>query len=98
MIPIPKTLLKAIKEGEATPFDLVNHLQSFPINDILNAFAELIIISDDMVNKPQITVTEEEYNTIMGLFKIKGQRTLDGMVISETRGRPKKQKIVKEKL
>lgn len=89
MLPIPKTLLKAIKDGNATQFDLVNHLQSFPINDVLNAFAELIIISDDVVNKPQITVTEEEYNTIMSLFKVKGQRTLDGMVVAETRGRKK---------
>ena len=42
-------------------------------------------------NKPQqISVTEAEYEMITNLFKIRGQRVLNGVVVKELRGRPKK--------
>lgn len=87
MIQIDPKLLKAIKEGNATQKDLINHLSNYPLNEILTAFAELIILSEDFLSPKPISVTQEEYNRILSLFRIKGQRTLDGMVVEETRGR-----------
>lgn len=91
MIDIPKSLVKAIQNGQASLDDLTNHLSNYPINEVLRAFAELIMMSDEYVNKPQITVTQTEFEAIKGLFKIKGQKILeDGTIVEETRGRRKK--------
>lgn len=91
MLDIPKSLVKAIQNGQAPIEELTKHLSCQPMNEILSAFAELIMISDDYVNKPQITVTQAEFDAIKGLFKIKGQKILeDGTVVEETRGRRKK--------
>lgn len=87
MIQIDPKLLKAIKEGNATQKDLINHLSNYPLNEILAAFAELIILSEDFLSPKPISVSQEEYNRIMGLFRIKGLRSLDGMMVEERRGR-----------
>ena len=87
MIQIDPKLLKSIKEGNATQKDLINHLSNYPLNEILAAFAELIILSEDFLSPKPISVTQEEYDRIMGLFRIKGLRSLDGMMVEETRGR-----------
>lgn len=91
MLDIPKNLVKAIQNGQAPLDELIKHLSCQPMNEILSAFAELILLSEDYVNRPQITVTEAEFEAIQNLFRIKGRKVLeDGTVISETRGRPKK--------
>lgn len=87
MIQIDPKLLKAIKEGNATQKDLINHLSTYPLNEILTAFAELIILSEDFLSPKPISVSQEEYNRILSLFRIKGLRTLDGVMVEETRGR-----------
>lgn len=87
MIQIDPKLLKSIKEGNATQKDLINHLSNYPLNEILAAFAELIILSEDFLSPKPISVSQEEYNRIMGLFRIKGLRSLDGMMVEERRGR-----------
>jgi hypothetical protein len=87
MIQIDPKLLKSIKEGNATQKDLINQLSTYPLNEILGAFAELIILSEDFLSPKPISVSQEEYNRILSLFRIKGQRTLDGMIVEETRGR-----------
>lgn len=87
MIQIDPKLLKAIKEGNATQKDLINHLSNYPLNEILTAFAELIILSEDFLSPKPISVSQEEYDRIMGLFRIKGLRSLDGMMVEERRGR-----------
>lgn len=87
MIQIDPKLIKSIKEGNATQKDLINHLSTYPLNEILTAFAELIILSEDFLSPKPISVSQEEYNRILSLFRIKGLRTLDGMTVEETRGR-----------
>ena len=96
MIDIPKNLVKAIQNGQAPLDELIKHLSCQPMNEILTAFAELILLSEDYINRPQIAVTQAEFEAIQSLFRIKGRKVLeDGTVISETRGRPSKQKTVK---
>ena len=90
MITIPKNLIKQILEGEKSQQELeLFILNNFNMMDIIKAFAELLLTSDTV--KPQITVTPEEYNAIVTLFKVKGQRVLeDGTITEEKRGRKKK--------
>lgn len=92
MIDIPKNLVKAIQNGQAPLDDLIKHLSCHPMNEILTAFAELILLSEDYMNRSQIAVTQAEFDAIQSLFRIKGQKVLeDGTVVEETRGRrPKK--------
>lgn len=91
MIQLPKALIKAISEGNQPLSDLEQYLISnHTIGEILTAFAELIIIAENTVNKPQITVTQEEFDAITSLFKIKGVRTINGVAVAEKRGRKKK--------
>lgn len=91
MIDVPKSILNKVKNGESLEI-LENYLMNtYPMPQIIKAFAELIVTADDAVNQPQISVTQEEYDAIMSLFKIKGIRLNEnGEVIKETRGRPKK--------
>lgn len=90
MITIPKNLIKQVIEGEKNQQELeLFILNNFNMMDIIKAFAELLLTSDTV--KPQITVTPEEYNSIVSLFKVKGQRVLeDGTVTEEKRGRKRK--------
>lgn len=90
MITIPKNLIKQVLEGEKKQEELeLFILNNFNMMDIIKAFGELLLTSDTV--KPQITVTQEEYNSIVSLFKVKGQRVMeDGTITEEKRGRKKK--------
>lgn len=91
MINIPKNLIKSVIDGTEKPSLLETFvMNNFSMGEIISSFAELLITSESMTRQP-ITVTEDEYNNIISLFKVKGQRTMeDGSVIMETRGRKKK--------
>lgn len=91
MIDVPKSILNKVKNGE--PLELLENyiMNTYPMPQIIKAFAELIVTADDAVNRPQINVTQEEYDTIMSLFKIRGIRVnTNGEIIRENRGRPRK--------
>lgn len=89
MLDIPRALLSKVKAGESRE-ELEQYLMNnYPIPQIIKAFAELIVVSDEAINKPQILVTQEELDAINALFRVKGMRMVDGEVRRETRGRPR---------
>lgn len=89
MLEIPRALLSRVKAGESRE-ELEQYLMNnYPIPQIIKAFAELIVVSDEVINKPQILVTQEELDAINALFRVKGMRMVDGEVRRETRGRPR---------
>lgn len=90
MIDIPKSLIKAIQNGNETPHTLKQYISKYPIDDILTAFTELILLSEDYISQTPISISKEEYDRIMSLFRIKGQKVLDdGTIVEERRGRKK---------
>lgn len=92
MLEIPRALLSRVKAGESRE-ELEQYLMNnYPIPQIIKAFAELIVVSDEAINKPQILVTQEELDAINALFRVKGMRMVDGEVRRETRGRPRMMK------
>ena len=93
MITIPKTLIKEVLDGEKSQEVLEMYIiNNYNLNEVIKSCVEMIINSDTY-QKPQITVTDEEYNFITSIFKVKGLRTLDnGKVVRENRGRPVKRK------
>lgn len=90
MINLPKNLIKAVIDGGETSAALEAYIMhNYSMGEIISSLTELLI-SNETYNQ-QIVVTQEEYNAIISLFKIKGQRMMeDGTVISETRGRKRK--------
>lgn len=91
MINIPKSMVKAVADGTERPILLETYIMhNFSMGEIISSFTELLINSETYTRQP-IVVTQEEYNNIISLFKVKGQRTMeDGTVVEETRGRKKK--------
>lgn len=90
MIDIPKSLIKAIQQGTESPHTLKQYISKYPIDDILTAFTELILLSEDYISQTPISISKEEYDRIMSLFRIKGQKVLDdGTIVEERRGRKK---------
>ena len=91
MINIPKNLIKAVADGSELPIALETYIMhNFSMGEIIKSFAELLVNTEAYTRQP-IVVSQIEYNNIISLFKVKGQRTMeDGTVIEETRGRRKK--------
>lgn len=88
MISIPKNILNRVKQEGDIAFLEDYIINNYPMPQIVKAFAELLLVADIEANKPQILVTQAEMDAINNLFRVRGQRIVDGEVISETRGRP----------
>ena len=91
MINIPKNMVKAVADGTEQPILLETYIMNnYSMGEIIKSFTELLVNNETYTRQP-IVVSQEEYNNIVSLFKVKGQRTMeDGTVIEETRGRRKK--------
>lgn len=89
MINIPRNLIKSVQDGTEKMNTLETYIISnFSIAEIIKSFSELLIEA----NRQQISVSEEEYQAIMNLFKVRGKRIMeDGTVQDEKRGRPRKE-------
>lgn len=94
MIDIPKRLVEEAKNTNDFTEIEKYIMNTYPLSEIIRGFAEIYVAADDAVNRPQIAVTEAEYEQIMGLFRVKGQRMMNGVVVNETRGR--KRKVVRD--
>ena len=90
MLNIPQNLIARVKNGESIELLESYLMNNYPMPVIIKAFAELIITADDAINSPQISVTEEEMQMIARLFRIKGTKLVDGELVRERRGRPRK--------
>ena len=87
---IPQNLLARVMNGESIEL-LENYLMNnYTYPTIIKAFSELIITAENAINKPQIPVSQAEYEQIMGLFRIRGVKMVDGEMVTERRGRPRK--------
>ena len=91
MITPPKALIKAVLDGNQPITDIEQYLLSnHTIGEILRGFAELLLETDEYLNRPKISISQEEYNLITSLFKIRGLKEVNGVIVEETRGRRKK--------
>ena len=85
MIYFSKEMNSLIKSKKATKEELSNYLlTNLNVFELANELSDYIL--QDNTTQP-ITVTQEEYDKITSLFKIRGQRCVEGQVIQETRGR-----------
>lgn len=94
MITPPKALIKAVLEGNQPISDLEMYLLSnHTMGDIISGYAELLLETDEYLNRPKISISQEEYNAITSLFKIRGLKEVNGVIVEETRGRKPKATI-----
>lgn len=85
MISITKQELRALKNGEISVEDYANKLlDEYPVKQLALTLAEMIADYDEGT---RITVSQEEFDRIVGLFKVRGINALTGA--AEMRGRPK---------
>ena len=85
MIYFTKEMNSAIKSGKATKEELSKYLLTN-----LNVFELADELSDFILNQEAtqpIAVSQEDYDRIVSMFRVKGTRCIDGNIIAETRGR-----------
>jgi hypothetical protein len=86
MIEFSKSMYSAIKGKTVTKEELSKYLLSnLTVIEIADELADYIM-KETPASQP-IAVTEEEYERICSMFRVKGQRMVDGNYIKETRGR-----------
>lgn len=83
---LSKEVNRAVNTKSITQEELAkNLLEGYSALEIAESLAEYIMRSAD---KPSpITVTDEEYQRITSMFRVRGVRYLEGNYIKETRGR-----------
>lgn len=86
---ITNKVLKELKEGEVTKEEVVNELiANYPVTSIVEDYVTLAMEATIDCNK--IVVSREEFEAIVSLFKVRGEKVVDGEVVTETRGRKRK--------
>lgn len=86
MIVVPSKVMGKVWNGDMSLSDLSEYLmENYSVKDICMCLAE--ILADRPDNSP-ITVTEQEFEKIKALFKLRGTKS-DGT--AETRGRKRKE-------
>ena len=89
MIFFSKEMQSKIKNKTATKEELTNYLiTNLTLMELAEELADYIM-KDTPVSQP-IAVTEEEYERICSMFRVKGKRMVEGNYIRETRGRKAK--------
>lgn len=83
---ITNKVLKELKEGLITREEVVNELiNTYSIKAIVEDYVNMAMETPG--ENVKITVSQEEYESVMALFKIRGKK-IDGE--TETRGRKRK--------
>lgn len=83
---ISNKVLKELREGIVTKDEVVNELiNTYSIKAIVEDYVNLVMETPG--DNVKITVSQEEYESVMALFKIRGKK-VGGE--TETRGRKKK--------
>lgn len=82
MIKVTNKEIKGIKDGTLNQLEFAKKLaETYPSIELAQAFVELLAMKDAPVGINQISVSQDELNDIMSLFRVKG---------SSPRGRKRK--------
>lgn len=83
---ITNKVIRELKEGTITKDEVVNELlNTYPVKAIVEDYVNMTLQTP--AENVKITVSQEEYESVMALFKIRGKK-VDGE--TETRGRKRK--------
>lgn len=83
-------VLKELREGIVTKNEVCDYLMSaYPVKAIVEDYVNMLMeVPQESV---KITVSREEMDSIINLFKVRGEKVVDGEIVTETRGRKRKE-------
>lgn len=85
MIILSKEVSRSIAKGGITREELSNIIiDGYSAKSIADSLAELLLGEKE---ECPIVLDKDDYDRVISLFRIKGQRIVDGQVTKETRGR-----------
>lgn len=86
MITLSKEVSKSLAKGTITKEELSNIIiGEYSAKSIAESLAEFLLGEKEELSP--IALDKEDYDRVVSLFRIRGQRIVDGQVIEETRGR-----------
>jgi hypothetical protein len=86
MITLSKEVSKSLAKGTITKEELSNIIiDEYSAKSIAESLAEFLLGEKEELSP--IALDKEDYDRVVSLFRIRGQRIVDGQVIEETRGR-----------
>lgn len=87
-----KELLEQLKRGEVSEEMMVmNIMAANPLQDIIRFCIEAL--KKEPSSQTPITLSPEDYDRVLALFRPRGVKIVDGEEVSERRGRPRKVKL-----
>ena len=87
---ISNKVVKELKEGVITKEEVVNELIAvYPIKSIVEDYVDMVMTIP--TEQPKITISREEFEMLTNIFKVRGEKVVDGEVVKENRGRKRKQ-------
>ena len=91
MLEFKKEVVKGINNGSITKTGLARIiLGEYPATEIAESLAEIIL---EKKEPSPIVLEQEAYDRVVSLFRVRGQRIVEGKVINETRGRKKQEPL-----
>ena len=91
MLELKKEVVKGINNGSITKTGLARIiLGEYPATEIAESLAEIIL---EKKEPSPIVLEQEAYDRVVSLFRVRGQRIVEGKVINETRGRKKQEPL-----
>lgn len=86
---ISNKVVKELKEGVITKEEVVNELIAvYPIKSIVEDYVDMVMTIP--TEQPKITISREEFEMLTNIFKVRGEKVVDGEVVKENRGRKRK--------
>lgn len=86
MISVPSTIIKEAQIDNNTKRLEKYLIENYSISEIVKSLSKIIIEMEEQRQQP-ITITEDEMQTLLSMFRVRGQRMVNGVLIKETRGR-----------
>lgn len=86
---ISNKVLKELKEGIVTKDEVVNELiNTYTVKAIVEDYVDIAMTVP--TEQPKITISREEFDLLTNIFKVRGEKVVDGEVVKENRGRKRK--------
>lgn len=86
---ISNKVLKELREGIVTKDEVVNELiNTYTVKAIVEDYVTMAM--ETPTEQPKITISREEFDLLTNIFKVRGEKVVDGEVVKENRGRKRK--------
>ena len=86
---ITNKVLKELKDGIVTKEEVINELiANYTVKAIVEDYVDMAMAVP--TEQTKITISREEFDFLTNIFKVRGEKVVDGEVVKENRGRKRK--------